>query len=148
MSIDKKTMNLEEIKSFIPHRYPFLLIDKVISYQEKQIKAIKNVTVNEPFFQGHFPHEAIMPGVLQIEAMAQTAGVLIMKNLGLDSSYSIYFVTIDNVKFRHPAKPGDQLVIQIDVNRYTQTRAAFEGKIHIEEKLICEAKMTAIINKK
>lgn len=103
------------IKKLIPHRFPFLLIDKVIEIDKKHAVAVKNVTVNEPFFQGHFPEEPVMPGVLQVEAMAQTAGVLVLNFLEEPEKYSTYFLKIDNVKFRHKVVPGDTLKLHVSL---------------------------------
>lgn len=110
-----KRIDIKEIIARLPHRYPFLLVDRVIDYEEgKWIKAIKNVTINEPFFQGHFPGEPIMPGVLQIEAMAQTGGILALLDDKVKDMLA-FFMTVNNVKFRKPVVPGDQLVFDVKV---------------------------------
>lgn len=107
-------MNFQEIKNILPHRYPFLLIDKVVTLEEKRIVALKNVTANEPFFVGHFPEFAVMPGVLQIEAMAQAGGLLLASSGGFDREKDLAFLAgVDEAKFKRPVVPGDQLVIEV-----------------------------------
>ena len=109
-------MTIEEIKEYLPHRYPFLLIDRIVEFEkDKRIVAIKNVTVNEPYFPGHFPHIAVMPGVLVVEAMAQAAAVLSLKSTGHknDGKWVYYFVGIDGARFKRPVTPGDQLLIEV-----------------------------------
>jgi len=109
-------MTIEEIKEYLPHRFPFLLIDRVVAFEkDARIVAIKNVTVNEPFFPGHFPHYHVMPGVLIVEAMAQAAAVLSLKSLGHknDGKWVYYFVGIDGARFKRPVVPGDQLAIEV-----------------------------------
>ncbi len=113
--MEGKKIDVKGIMSRIPHRYPFLLVDRVLDYEPgKWIKALKNVTINEPFFQGHFPGEPIMPGVLQIEAMAQTGGILSLIGEGLNDKLA-FFMTVNNVKFRKPVVPGDQLIFDVNV---------------------------------
>ena len=110
-------MTIEQIKEYLPHRYPFLLVDRVVSFEkDKRIVAIKNVTSNEPFFQGHFPHYAVMPGVLIVEAMAQAAAILSLKSLGMknDGKSVYYFVGIDGARFKRPVVPGDTLTLEVD----------------------------------
>src|SRR3990167_8332906 len=111
-------METQEIKKYIPHRYPFLLVDRVLSYEKhKSLVAIKNVTVNEPYFMGHFPVRPVMPGVLIIESLAQAAGILIVKSLDLPENHQhiYYFAGIDNVRFKRVVEPGDQLKLHIEV---------------------------------
>lgn len=103
-------MDVNRIRELLPHRYPFLLVDKIIDKSDKYIVGVKNVSGNEPFFQGHFPTEPVMPGVLQVEAMAQTAGLLVLGSVDNPESYSTYFMKIDNVKFRQKVVPGDTLI--------------------------------------
>jgi len=110
-------MDVNEIKKYLPHRYPFLLVDGIIEEEEKKIVGIKNVTVNEPFFQGHFPGHPVMPGVLIIEALAQTCGVLVLKRPENKGKLG-YFAAIDRVKFRKPVFPGDTLRLEVEVTRY------------------------------
>ena len=137
-------MNVEEIKSILPHRYPFLLIDKILEIQANSLKALKNVSVNEPFFQGHYPHEAIMPGVLQIEAIAQAAAIYGIKKRNLNNP-SVYLLKIDNVKFLGKVIPGDTLIIDINILKFPSIRMSFEGKIYVNNKLVTQASMLAIL---
>ena len=117
--MNKECCNVDEIKRLIPHRYPFLLIDKVINIvKNESATGIKNVTVNEPYFEGHFPSSPVLPGVLQIESMAQTAAVLVAKSLDIsDSSALVLLTTIDNAKFRKPISPGDVMLLSITVQK-------------------------------
>lgn len=138
------TLNIEEIKTILPHRFPFLLLDRVVETGSDFAKGIKNVTINEPFFPGHFPGEAIMPGVLQVEAMAQLAAVFKLQSLGKHSG-SVYFMTIDKVKFRRKVVPGDTLQLEIKVLRDTGTRLVFSGKAYVDDQLASEAEMMAMV---
>lgn len=141
-------IDVNGIRNLIPHRYPFMLIDKVIDVNKKQIVAIKNVTINEPFFQGHFPEEPVMPGVLQVEAMAQAAGVLVLNYLEEPEKYSTYFLKIDNVKFRQKVVPGNTLVLAVSL--MTEIRrgcAMVKGYAFVGEKIACEAEFMAQIIK-
>jgi len=140
-------LNISEIKKMLPHRYPFLLIDRIIELGDTTITAIKNVTINEPFFIGHFPEEPIMPGVLQIEAMAQAAGVLALKKLNMCAGNSIYFMTIDNVKFRKLVTPGDTLIIKMEITKASGQRFCFKGGVFVEDALVSEAEMMAMIKR-
>lgn len=141
-------IDVNGIRNLIPHRYPFMLIDKVIEIDQKHIVAIKNVTVNEPFFQGHFPQEPVMPGVLQVEAMAQAAGVLVLNYLEEPEKYSTYFLKIDNVKFRQKVVPGNTLILAVSL--MTEIRrgcAMVKGYAFVGEKIVCEAEFMAQIIK-
>ncbi len=141
-------IDINGIRDLLPHRFPFLLIDKVIEVDKKHAIAIKNVTVNEPFFQGHFPTEPVMPGVLQVEAMAQTAGVLVLNFLDEPQKYSTYFLKIDNVKFRQKVVPGDTLKLYVSL--MTEIRrgcAIVKGYAFVGEKVVCEAEFMAQIIK-
>jgi UDP-3-O-[3-hydroxymyristoyl] N-acetylglucosamine deacetylase / 3-hydroxyacyl-[acyl-carrier-protein] dehydratase len=113
-TVDVQQLDIQKILRKIPHRYPFLMVDRVISLQGNRIRAIKNVTVNEPHFMGHFPGKPVMPGVLQVEAMAQVAGILMMHIIGVESKLAL-FLSCDKVKFRKVVTPGDQLVIEADL---------------------------------
>jgi 3-hydroxyacyl-[acyl-carrier-protein] dehydratase len=140
-------VDLAQIKRMIPHRYPFLMIDKVVNIQ-KGISAIgiKNVTNNEPFFQGHFPAEPIMPGVLIVEAMAQTAGVVVIDGLGMiDQDLVVYFMTIDNCRFRNKVVPGDVLELHVQVIRSRSRVFRFGGKAKVNGKLVAQAEYSAMI---
>ena len=141
-------IDINGIKKLLPHRYPFLLIDKIIEIDKKHCVAVKNVTVNEPFFQGHFPQEPVMPGVLQVEAMAQAAGVLVLNYLEDPESYSTYFLKIDNVKFRQKVVPGNTLLLNVALT--TEIRrgcAVVKGYAFVGEKVVCEAEFMAQIIK-
>jgi 3-hydroxyacyl-[acyl-carrier-protein] dehydratase len=137
-------MTIEEIKEYLPHRYPFLLIDRVVSFEkDARIVALKNVTVNEPFFPGHFPHYHVMPGVLIVEAMAQAAAVLSLKSLGHknDGKWVYYFVGIDGARFKKPVIPGDQLVIEVTQGRVARGLGKFQGVARVDGGVVAEAEM-------
>ena len=141
-------IDVNGIRRLLPHRYPFLLVDKVIEIDKKHIVCVKNVTVNEPFFQGHFPEEPVMPGVLQVEAMAQAAGVLVLNYLEEPEKYSTYFLKIDNVKFRQKVVPGNTLLLNVSL--MTEIRrgcAIVKGYAFVGEKIVCEAEFMAQIIK-
>lgn len=141
-------IDINGIKKLIPHRYPFLLIDKIIELDKKHAVAVKNVSVNEPFFQGHFPQEPVMPGVLQVEAMAQTAGVLVLSFLEDPEKYSTYFMKIDNVKFRQKVVPGDTLKLSVALTTEIRRGCAMvKGYAFVGEKIACEAEFMAQIIK-
>lgn len=137
-----------EILKALPHRYPFLLVDRVVECDDKtRIVAIKNVTFNEPFFQGHFPGDPIMPGVLQLEAMAQAGGVLIMRVLGSTEDMTPYFMSIDNAKFRKIVRPGDQLRIEVEILKMRASRAKFAAKVKVDGAVVSEAEMMCMLAK-
>jgi beta-hydroxyacyl-ACP dehydratase FabZ len=130
--------NIGDILRILPHRYPFLLVDRIIELEpEKRIVGLKNVTMNEPFFQGHFPDAPVMPGVLIIESMAQVAGVLIYRDL--PGKKLIYFTGIENAKFRRPVAPGDQLIIEMKLQRRMNHFGKMAGKATVDGKLAAEA---------
>jgi 3-hydroxyacyl-[acyl-carrier-protein] dehydratase len=137
-------LTINEIMKNLPHRYPFLLVDRIVDL-EPGVRAtgIKNVTINEPFFQGHFPDQPIMPGVLIIEAMAQVAGVLAFRS-GVEGN-SVYFMTIDNAKFRRPIVPGDQVRMEIKVLKQRGNVWKFSGVASVDEKQVSEAEFTAMV---
>ena len=146
---DKKNLviGINEIKRLIPHRYPFLMIDKVIDLTIG-IKAtgIKNVTFNEPHFMGHFPEKPVMPGVLIVEAMAQTAAVLVAKTLGLlDHKFLVYFLSIEKAKFRKPVEPGDMLNLIVNVTRNRGKTWKFNGHAIANKVLVAESDFTAMM---
>jgi 3-hydroxyacyl-[acyl-carrier-protein] dehydratase len=140
-------MNINEIMQYLPHRYPFLLVDRIIDLQPgKSITGIKNVSFNEPFFQGHFPGQPIMPGVLIIEAMAQVAGIVAFSS-GMEGK-AVYFMSIEKAKFRRPVVPGDQLSLEIKVLQHRGNVWKFSGAATVEGKLASEADFTAMVTNK
>ena len=146
---ENKIYNIEDIMNFLPHRYPFLLVDRLeVEVPGEKGIGIKNVTMNEEFFQGHFPGNPVMPGVLQIEAMAQTAGALVVaasgENAG-DKKISVLFMSIDGVKFRKPVKPGDQLSMHVEKIQARRNVFVFRGKSMVDDKVVSEAEFTAMI---
>ena len=142
-------IEIEEIKTLIPHRYPFLLVDRVLSIEENIIETIKNLTVNEEFFNGHFPGAPMMPGVLQMEALAQSGLILMMKNKVEDPEKSlIVFSTIKNAKFRKPVTPGDQLNMNVELVSQRRNFVNMVGKATVDGNVACEMEaMAAITNK-
>ncbi len=137
-------MTVNDIMKLLPHRYPFLLVDRIVELQPGvSATGIKNVTINEPFFQGHFPGQPIMPGVLVIEAMAQVAGVMAFRS-GVEGR-SVYFMSIDNAKFRRPIVPGDQVVIEIKVLKQRGNVWKFSGTATVDGKLVSESEFTAMV---
>jgi 3-hydroxyacyl-[acyl-carrier-protein] dehydratase len=137
-------MTIEEIKEYLPHRYPFLLIDRIVGFEKDvRIVALKNVTVNEPFFPGHFPHYAVMPGVLIVEAMAQAAAVLSLKSLGHknDGKWVYYFVGIDGARFKRPVVPGDTLTIEVKQGRSGRGMAKFTAVAKVGDAVAAEAEL-------
>jgi 3-hydroxyacyl-[acyl-carrier-protein] dehydratase len=132
--------SITEIMKFLPHRYPFLFVDRIIELEpEKRIVGLKNVTVNEQFFQGHFPGAPVMPGVLIIEAMAQVAGVMIYRDLPDREKKLIYFTGIENAKFRRPVVPGDQLRIEMELLNRRSNFGKMQGRATVDGKLVAEA---------
>jgi beta-hydroxyacyl-ACP dehydratase FabZ len=138
-------MDVGDIMKLLPHRYPFLLVDRVMEIEpHKRIVALKNVTMNEEFFQGHFPGNPIMPGVLIVEALAQTAGILAIKSSGKDDM-RVFFMSIDKTKFRKPVVPGDQLRFEVDVIQARGKVWKCAGKAYVGETLTSEGEFTAMI---
>lgn len=141
-------IDINRIRDLIPHRYPMLLVDKIIGIDDNQIIGVKNVTVNEPFFQGHFPQEPVMPGVLLIEAMAQAGGMLVMSTLDEPEKWTAYFIKIDKVKFRQKVVPGDTLIFQVTLlGPVRHGISSMAGNIFVGDKLVAEAEFTAQIIK-
>ena len=133
-------LDIQQIMSLLPHRFPFLLIDRVLEVvREQRIVAIKNATINEPFFAGHFPGHPIMPGVLIVEAMAQAGAVLLMLEMPDRDSKLIVFTGIDEARFRRPIVPGDQVRIEVDVLLWRTRGGRMQGKAFVGDKLVCEA---------
>ncbi len=140
MSKTVSSLEIQEIMDFLPHRYPFLLVDRILEYEENQrIVGIKNVTINEPFFAGHFPGVPIMPGVLILESMAQVGGVLVFKTLPERENKLVFFMGVENARFRKPVVPGDQLRIEMLVTRIRTRMGKLSGKAYVEGQLVAEA---------
>jgi 3-hydroxyacyl-[acyl-carrier-protein] dehydratase len=140
---DNLPLEVEDILRILPHRYPFLLVDRIIQITHtKRIVAIKNVTINEPFFAGHFPDHPIMPGVLVVEAMAQAGGVLLLTEFPDRAEKLLLFTGIERARFRRPVRPGDQLRIEVDVLAWRGTAGRMQGKAYLGDKLACEAIVT------
>jgi len=139
----KTTLDINDIQRILPHRYPFLLIDRVVDLTRRErIVAIKNVTVNEPYFQGHFPELPIMPGVLIVEAIAQAGGALLLTEVEDRSEKLMVFTGIERARFRRPVLPGDQLRIEVDVKSWRMNAVRMEGKAFVGEKRVAEATVT------
>ena len=139
-------MDIGQIMEYLPHRYPFLLIDRVVEFDRaRRIVAIKNVTINEPFFNGHFPGYPIMPGVLVVEAMAQAGCILLLNEVADRESKLVVFTGIERAKFRRPITPGDQLRIEVEVLSFRPRAGRMEGKAFIDGKLACEATLTCAV---
>ncbi len=146
------TMDIHQILKKLPHRYPILLVDRVLELEKNQrIKALKNVTINEPFFTGHFPHRPVMPGVLMLEALAQTAALLSFESMGQepDADTVVYFVGIDGARFKRVVEPGDQLILEASIDRARggiykyKTRASVDGETAVEAELMCTMRKVA-----
>ena len=139
-------MTIEQIQAILPHRFPFLLVDRVIELTDDKIVALKNVTINEPFFQGHFPQFPVMPGVLIIEGLAQTAGALCVHSLGQDyKAELVYFMAIDRAKFRKPVLPGDQIHYHVKKIRNRGRVWRFFGEAKVDGKTVAEAEVSAML---
>lgn len=142
------SMNIHEILDHLPHRYPFVLIDRVLSLEVgKEIVAVKNVSVNEPYFPGHFPYHPVMPGVLIVEAMAQAAAILSFKTMGAkptdDAVY--YFAGIDNARFKKPVSPGDQIILKVSIDRILRGIWKYKGVALVDDAIVAEAEMMCIL---
>lgn len=141
---EMNSMDIYEVMKHLPHRYPFLLVDRVVDYKAGEyLKAIKNVTVNEPFFPGHFPHRPVFPGVLMLEAMAQASGILAFKtteSLPTDDSL-FYFVGIDDARFKKPVEPGDQVVMEVTVLKRKRDMWKFSAVASVDGKVVCSAEL-------
>lgn len=139
-------IRIEEIQTILPHRYPFLMVDRILELTlNEKVIGLKNVTMNEFFFQGHFPGKPVMPGVLILEAMAQAGGILAYKSTPEVMGKLIYFMAIDKVKFRKPVVPGDQLILELSALRRGQKVWKMQGKAFVRENLVAEAELTAAI---
>jgi 3-hydroxyacyl-[acyl-carrier-protein] dehydratase len=141
-------IDILKIMETLPHRYPFLLVDRVEEIKENSIVAIKNVTMNEPHFMGHFPGNPVMPGVLMIEALAQVGGIYAVETSGLDASnVQIFFMSIDNVKFRRPVTPGDQLMMEVTLLNKKRDIYKMQGVAKVDGKVACEVTLMAMVKK-
>ena len=143
-------IDINEIKKYIPHRYPFLLVDRIVELEVgKRVVGLKNVTVNEPFFPGHFPHSPVMPGVLIIEALAQAAAVLAFKTEGTvpDENSMVYFASVDNVRFKRPVVPGDQLILEAEIVRTIRNIWKFKAIARVEGEVATEAEFMCAIKR-
>lgn len=149
---DKTYFDINDIMKVLPHRFPMLLVDRVTEVRPDGGKGYKNVTINEDFFNGHFPGAPVMPGVLQVEGMAQCAGYIVLKQKvdeGMNpEDYVIFFMKIDGVKFRKPVKPGDRLDYEITVTKMKDKIGVFAGKASVDGEVACEAEMTAMFIRK
>jgi 3-hydroxyacyl-[acyl-carrier-protein] dehydratase len=140
------TFDIQEILGLLPHRYPFLLIDRVVEFERgKRLVAIKNVTMNEPFFQGHFPGYPLMPGVLIVEAMAQAGAIIMLNEIPDREKKLAVFTGIEKAKFRRPVTPGDQLRIEVDVVSMKSRLGRMEAKAYVDGKVACQATLTCSI---
>jgi len=139
-------LNIDDIMKSLPHRYPFLLVDRVLEFEaETSIRALKNVTVNEPHFTGHFPDFPVMPGVLIVEAMAQVGGILAFQSAPKDQEYLVYFTGIDGVRFRKPVRPGDQLIFELTCLRRRGHMWKFKGEAFVDGELVCAGTLMATL---
>jgi UDP-3-O-[3-hydroxymyristoyl] N-acetylglucosamine deacetylase/3-hydroxyacyl-[acyl-carrier-protein] dehydratase len=139
-------IDIGRILQVLPHRYPFLLVDRILEVEgDSRVVGLKNVTINEPFFQGHFPGHPIMPGVLIVEALAQTGGVLLMDRLERPEEKVVYFMSLDNVKFRKPVVPGDQLRMEVDILQARGRTVRLKGTALVDGKVVAEAEMMAMV---
>ncbi len=139
-------MDIRQILEVLPHRYPFLLVDRIVEVQgTRKIVGIKNVTINEPFFQGHFPGHPIMPGVLIVEAMAQTGGLLLLEQVPDRTNKVVYFMALDAVKFRKPVVPGDQLRMEVEMLQFRGKVARMKGVATVDGQVATEAEMMACV---
>ena len=146
---ENQVLGIEEIMQVLPHRYPFLLVDRIVEMDPpKRIVGIKNVTINEPFFQGHFPGHPIMPGVLIVEAMAQVGGMLLMGSVPDPEKKVVYFTSLNNVKWRKPVKPGDQLRFELEMLQIRGMMCRMQGVAKVDGELVCEAEMSAMVRDK
>lgn len=144
--MESKTIDVQGIMKVLPHRYPMLLVDRIVEIEAgKRIVGIKNVTINEPYFQGHFPGHPVMPGVLVVEAMAQTGGMLLMDHVENPDSKVVYFMSLDKVKFRQPVTPGDQLRLEVEMIQFRGKTCRMRGEAKVDGRVVAEAEMMARI---
>jgi beta-hydroxyacyl-ACP dehydratase FabZ len=139
-------LDITQIQSILPHRYPFLLVDRIVDYEPgKRVVGVKNVTLNEPFFAGHFPGAPVMPGVLIVEAMAQTAGVMMLASLPDRETKLVFFTGIDGAKFRRPVVPGDQLRLELTVLKLRPRYIKLRGEAYVDGQLVAEAEISSAL---
>lgn len=144
--MESKIIDVQGIMKVLPHRYPMLLVDRIVEIEAgKRIVGIKNVTINEPYFQGHFPGHPVMPGVLVVEAMAQTGGMLLMDHVENPDSKVVYFMSLDKVKFRQPVTPGDQLRLEVEMIQFRGKTCRMRGEAKVDGRVVAEAEMMARI---
>ena len=143
-ALARPILDIEQIMQYLPHRYPFLLVDRVVEFEErKRIVGLKNVTINEPFFVGHFPGRPVMPGVLIIEAMAQVGGLLVLEQMENLDDKVVYFMSLDNVKWRRPVTPGDQIRFEVEVLQIRGATCRMKGVGTVDGQVVAEAEMMA-----
>ena len=146
MSEQEPNRDIEWIRSVLPHRYPMLLVDRVLEIEhQKRIVALKNVTINEPFFQGHFPQRPVMPGVLIVEGLAQAGGILLLEDPSRREGKLIYFMSIERARFRRPVVPGDQLRYEVEVMRHRANHAKLAGRALVDGQLAAEAVVSSAL---
>ncbi|MFN7924724.1 MAG: 3-hydroxyacyl-ACP dehydratase FabZ [Bryobacteraceae bacterium] len=138
-------LDIQQICDILPHRYPFLLVDRIVEQSEKRIVGIKNVTYNEPFFNGHFPNNPVMPGVLMVEAIAQVAGVLVLGPMPDRKRKLVFLAKIEDASFRRPVRPGDQLKIEVDLLHGRPTRARMKGVCSVDGEMAAEATVMCVL---
>ncbi len=144
--MESKIIDVQGIMKVLPHRYPMLLVDRIVEIEAgKRIVGIKNVTINEPYFQGHFPGHPVMPGVLVVEAMAQTGGMLLMDHVEDPDNKVVYFMSLDKVKFRQPVTPGDQLRLEVEMIQFRGKTCRMRGEAKVDGRVVAEAEMMASI---
>jgi len=145
-ALARPMLNIQQILQYLPHRYPFLLVDRIVEYEEnRRIVGLKNVTINEPFFAGHFPGHPIMPGVLIVEAMAQVGGLLLMDSIENPEEKVVYFMSLDNVKWRRPVIPGDQIRFELELLQVRGRTCRMKGVGSVDGQVVAEAEMMARI---
>lgn len=139
------SLDIDQIRDLLPHRYPFLMVDRILEVEDARIVGIKNVTVNEPFFTGHFPSHPVMPGVLIIEAMAQVAGVMVLRRIPDHKRKLVLLASVEEAKFRRPVRPGDQLRIEMTLTRFKPSTAKVEGRVLVDGTVVAEARLMCVL---
>ena len=145
MNNDDPIEKAQEVMKLIPHRYPFLLVDRILSYDTESLIAIKSVTINEPFFQGHFPNQPVMPGVLVLEAMCQAGCFLVLNSVENPMEKNMFFSSLSDAKFRHPIIPGDRLRFEMKLVKFRLGTALLDGKAYVDDKLVAEGLLKATV---